>query len=196
MKILTVITFCLIVVTSSAQDLKGKWFLTKEGDTYIVPENLIMEVKKDSIKYYSFDQFVFTQSAKIEEKKIKFENGDIRDFEFINQNSFKFISQKDKDSTNFEYVRLIPTKTNLQKEEIENLSFEFNWNGEKIKIKFKQEKGFEEISLEKIDSTYFASFYLLGKRAEVLPIKEITLDKMILYGTPGKPYEIVGEKIE
>ncbi len=194
-------------MSSSAQDLNGKWFLTKEGNTYIVPENLILDIDKDSIKYYSFDHLHATHSLKVEDNKIKIGDGEDKYFEFINKNRIRFKSQKEEDSINLEYVRLVPTRTSLKREEIENLSFDFIWKGDKINIQFNQElkpdlrrmtqrKEFTKILLEKIDLTYFASVYQFGERTDVIPIKEINLDKMILYGTPGEPYEIVSEKIQ
>ena len=210
MKILTIITFYLIVVSSSAQALDGKWMMTKEGDTYIIPENLILEINSDSLKYFSFDQFQSSIPIKIENNKLIVNQTQTDIVEFINEDRIKIKSQeKDKNSLNeTEYVRLKKTKTTLSPEEIQNLSFKFNWNDEKFKVIFNKELGspqvmrimekdeLSKIRLEKIDSTYFISILQSGKRTTIFPIKEVSNDKMILYGTPRKPYEIVGKKIE
>ena len=212
MKILTIITFLLIVASSSAQDLDGKWFMTKEGDTYIIPENLILEINSDSLNYFSFDQIQSSIPIKIENNNIIINKKQTDNVEFINEDRIKITSQgkvNDKDSLiAIEYVRLIETKTKLSPKEIQNLSFKFNWNDEKFKVIFNKELGSSQIvkimekdeltkiRLEKIDSTYFISIYESGKRATIVPIKEVSNDRMILYGMPRKPYEIVGEKIE
>ncbi|GGW81246.1 hypothetical protein [Salegentibacter mishustinae] len=210
MKILTIITFYLIVVSSSAQALDGKWMMTKEGDTYIIPENLILEINSDSLKYFSFDQFQSSIPIKIENNKLIVNQTQTDIVEFINEDRIKIKSQeKDKNSLNeTEYVRLKKTKTTLSPEEIQNLSFKFNWNDEKFKVIFNKELGspqvmrimekdeLSKIRLEKIDSTYFISILQSGKRKTIFPIKEVSNDKMILYGMPRKPYEIVGKKIE
>jgi|TARA_Y100000588_G_C13904440_1_gene774321 hypothetical protein len=210
MKILTIITFYLIVVSSSAQGLDGKWMMTKEGDTYIIPENLILEINSDSLKYFSFDQFQSSIPIKIENNKLIVNQTQTDIVEFINEDRIKIKSQeKDKNSLNeTEYVRLKKTKTTLSPEEIQNLSFKFNWNDEKFKVIFNKELGspqvmrimekdeLSKIRLEKIDSTYFISILQSGKRKTIFPIKEVSNDRMILYGTPRKPYEIVGKKIE
>ena len=212
MKILTIITFYLIVVSSSAQALDGKWMMTKEGDTYIIPENLILEINSDSLNYFSFDQIQSSIPIKIENNNIIINKKQTDNVEFINEDRIKITSQgkvNDKDSLiAIEYVRLIETKTKLSPKEIQNLSFKFNWNDEKFKVIFNKELGSSQIvkimekdeltkiRLEKIDSTYFISIYESGKRATIVPIKEVSNDRMILYGMPRKPYEIVGEKIE
>ena len=212
MKILTIITFYLIVVSSSAQELDGKWMMTKDGDSYIIPENLILEINSDSLKYFSFDQLQSSIPIKIENNNIIINQKQTDIVEFINEDRIKIKSQgkvNDKNSLiETEYVRLKKTKTKLSPEEIQKLSFKFNWNDEKLKVIFNKELGspqvmkimekdeLTKIRLEKIDSTYFISIYESGKRATIVPIKEVSNDRMILYGMPRKPYEIVGEKIE
>mgnify|MGYP005830213497 CR=1 FL=1 len=210
MKILTIITFYLIVVSSSAQALDGKWMMTKEGDTYIIPENLILEINSDSLKYFSFDQFQSSIPIKIENNKLIVNQTHTDIVEFINEDRIKIKSQeKDKNSLNeTAYVRLKKTKTTLSPEEIQKLSFKFNWNDEKFKVIFNKElespqvmkimekDELSKIRLEKIDSTYFISILQSGKRKTIFPIKEVSNDRMILYGAPRKPYEIVGKKIE
>ncbi|MCH4824638.1 hypothetical protein ML462_15800 [Gramella lutea] len=212
MKILTIITFLLIVDSISAQDLDGKWLMTKEGDTYIIPENLIIEINSDSLKYFSFDQLQSSIPIKIKNNNIIINQKQTDTVEFINEDRIKIKSQgkvNDKNSLiETEYVRLKKTKTKLSPEEIQKLSFKFNWNDEKFKVIFNKELGspqvmkimekdeLTKIRLEKIDSTYFISIYESGKRATIVPIKEVSNDRMILYGMPRKPYKIVGEKIE
>ena len=96
MKILTIITFYLIVVSSSAQALDGKWMMTKEGDTYIIPENLILEINSDSLKYFSFDQFQSSIPIKIENNKLIVNQTQTDIVEFINEDRIKIKKCKSK----------------------------------------------------------------------------------------------------
>lgn len=205
MKIISLITFCLMMISGTAQDLKGKWLCTKEGDTYIIPEHLILELEQDSVKYYSFDELKSNHAAQIKENQVIFRQGTTWKFNFINDNRILLQLEGEKQGINQGFVRLVPTKTRLKKEEIENLQFDFIWNGEKIKIKFNERSDEDSVKspqnsrdfriyLEKIDSTLFASIYESGKRQEIVPIKEITEDKMVLYGFPREPYEIENRK--
>ena len=211
MKIVVLLTFCLIVVSSTAQDVEGKWMMTKEGDTYIIPENLVLEISSDTLKFFSFDTLKSTIPIKIEKDKIISEK-QVSFIEVINENRFKIKSQGTVNNIDglisTEYVRLIPTKTNLSSEEIQKLSFQFNWRDDMFTVIFNKELGDPQplkniglselikMNLEKIDLTYFISIYESGTRKTVFPIKEVSKDRMILYGTPDEPYEIVGEKVE
>ena len=186
--------------------------MTKEGDTYTIPENLILEINSNTLKYYSFDELKSSVPIKIEHSSIIINQNRTDFVEFVNDDRIIIRSQgkvSDRDSLIItEYVRLKETKTKLSSKEIQNLSFKFNWNDEKLKLVFNKELGsprlmkmmekdeLTKIRLEKIDSTYFISIFQFGKRETIIPIKEVSNDKMILYGTPKKPYEIVSEKIE
>lgn len=212
MKNLTLIIFYSIVFSISAQELDGKWLMTKEGDTYTIPENLILEINSNSLKYFSFDELQSSIPIKIEHNNIIINQNQTDFVEFINDDRIIIKSEgkvSEKDSLIItEYVRLKETKTKLSAKEIQNLSFKFNWNDEKFKLVFNKELGspqvmkmmekdeLTKIRLDKIDSTYFISIFQFGIRATIIPIKEVSNDKMILYGTAKKPYEIVGKKID
>lgn len=212
MKILTIIIFYLIVVSSSAQELDGKWLMIKGGDTYLLPENLILEINSDSLTYYSFDKIQSSIPIKIQGKEIRINNRHNENFEFINDNRIAIESSgkvNGKDSLIVtEYVRLVETRTRLTQGEIENLSFELNYNNSRFKVVFNTEledhqilsimekDEITRIQLEKIDATFFISIYEFGKRETVIPIKEVSRDQLVLYGMPEKPYEITGEKIK
>lgn len=212
MKILPIIIFYLIVVSSSAQELDGKWLMIKGGDTYLLPENLILEINSDSLTYYSFDKIQSSIPIKIQGKEIRINNRHNENFEFINDNRIAIESSgkvNGKDSLIVtEYVRLVETRTRLTQGEIENLSFELNYNNSRFKVVFNTEledhqilsimekDEITRIQLEKIDATFFISIYEFGKRETVIPIKEVSRDQLVLYGMPEKPYEITGEKIK
>jgi hypothetical protein len=67
-------------------------------------------------------------------------------------------------------------------EDIKNLKDEFRFEGMKI-------------LLEKLDQTLFVSFFNNNQRGLVMPIKEIDEDKIVLYGLPKEPFEIIAERI-
>lgn len=200
------------MVSSSAQELDGKWLMIKGGDTYLLPENLILEINSDSLTYYSFDKIQSSIPIKIQGKEIRINNRHNENFEFINDNRIAIKSSgkvNGKDSLIVtEYVRLVETRTGLTQGEIENLSFELNYNNSRFKVVFNTEledhqilsimekDEITRIQLEKIDATFFISIYEFGKRETVIPIKEVSRDQLVLYGMPEKPYEITGEKIK
>lgn len=200
------------MVSSSAQELDGKWLMIKGGDTYLLPENLILEINSDSLTYYSFDKIQSSIPIKIQGKEIRINNRHNENFEFINDNRIAIESSgkvNGKDSLIVtEYVRLVETRTRLTQGEIENLSFELNYNNSRFKVVFNTEledhqilsimekDEITRIQLEKIDATFFISIYEFGKRETVIPIKEVSRDQLVLYGMPEKPYEITGEKIK
>lgn len=157
------------------QNLNGKWLMTKEGDTYSYPNNPILEFKNDSMTYYDFDKFYDNSQIEINNGEILTDSKASIKFQLINENRLSMISKgnkKENDSVlTTEYLRLLATKTSLTKGQIENLSFNFNWNGERFKVIFNQELGkpylkeffkkdeMKKILLEKIDSTFFVSIY-------------------------------------
>ncbi|WP_034924952.1 hypothetical protein [Gillisia sp. CAL575] len=212
MKIVTLILLVFSMNLTFGQKLNGKWLMTKEGDTYSYPTNLIMEIKNDSIIYYDFDEFYTSTQIDIKNHKIIMDSDNFEKFEFINDDRLKLFLKVKTDeiysNLTTEYVRLLPTKTTLTIEQIENLSFNFNWNGEKFKVIFNRELGnletkeilkmdeLTKIRLEELDSTLFISIYNSGKREIIIPIKKVSNNEMILYGTPRKPYEMISEKFE
>jgi hypothetical protein len=52
-----------------------------------------------------------------------------------------------------------------------------------------------KILLEKLEQTLFVSFFNNNKRGLVMPIKEIDEEKVILYGLPKEPFEIMADRI-
>jgi hypothetical protein len=139
--------------------------------------------------------------------------------EVINENRIRFFrmgktytvideNESITEETEFEtdYVLLTPTLTRLTEEEIQRLHFFIGWNNETLDFKFNQsldniaiqelnkEMGWEgrKLVLEKMDDTYFGTLYVNGRRAILLPIKEIDNEKIIIYGFPKEPYQIVG----
>lgn len=185
------------------QQLEGKWLLTNPGDTYFLPAVPILEFQKDSVKHYDFDTPLSSDKYRTEGNLlIIIPNGTVREFEFINENRLKtynVVKLKEKDTViELEYVRLLPTKTSLTKKEIAKLEFELDWNGKRPRIAFedkKRQSGLQKYVLEKMDSTYLISLYSLESRIMIIPVKEVSQNLIVLYGTPAPPYEITGKKV-
>ncbi len=196
----------------NGQSLQGKWLLTRPGDTYTIPTNMIMEIKDDSLIYYDFDKEYSAAKIKINPDKTLTESGSIKEINFINQDRLRLsrtgIRNGKYSIFHEEYVRLKPTQTKLSPGEIENLKFQFDYNGSQFKVRFNEEltglkilkmvgeKGRERMLLEKIDSTYFVSIYKAGERKNIIPIQKVSEKTIIIYGTPEKPYEIHGSRID
>ena len=47
-----------------------------------------------------------------------------------------------------------------------------------------------KLILENLEGTYFGAIYDFGKRKKLIPIREISNEKLTLYGFPKKPFEI------
>jgi len=103
-----------------------------------------------------------------------------------------------------DFVRLLPTKTKLSKNEIEALSFEFQEEGKsKSKIAFNKELMNKEMLqelkwkeglkmvLEKLDNTYFITIFRHGRKGASLPISEVNQKVLKFYGVPTKSGEII-----
>jgi len=177
----------LFMNLSNDQSLNGKWLMVKNSDTYIVPTIPIIEFKEGKTSLYDFDKI-----QKTEEKIVK------DNFFFIDENRLKHNS----DDIEIYYVRLLPTETGLSDKEIEELKFDFSWNNEKVKVAFNQELSLpgmteimrteevQKIRLERIESTLFISFYNLGKRQAVLPIKKVTSKSLEVFGFYKAPFYV------
>lgn len=183
------ILLLLFMNFSEPNPLDGKWLAVKNAATYIVPTVPILEFNSQRITLYDFNKEVKTEITAVKPE-----------FRFIDQNR---IVGNDDDS--IFYVRLLPTATELSDKEIEKLKFEFIWNNEKVKVVFNEElsspgmteifktKEVEMIRLERIDSTLFISFYTIGKRSQVLPIKKITTDSIEIYGFYKAPFYVTSK---
>ncbi len=92
----------------------------------------------------------------------------------------------------------------MAKIEIEKLEFEAQWNNENITFVFNKDLGSPTVQefnkrmkregrkliLENLDGTYFGAYYNNGTRETLIPIREISHEKLILYGFPIEPHDI------
>ena len=181
------------------QDLNGKWLTLKDGDTYLVPDIPILEfMDDDKIIVYDFDKPWLNGHFHVSENVLKVNDEIWGKISFVDRDRLR-LSMKGttngKDTVHHtEYARLLPTAMELEKEEIEKLSYRFKWNDEEGIISFNKEPSDIDddlaFFLENIESVLFVSIYIKGVRETVLPIRRATLKGLELYGLPDKPYVV------
>ena len=194
--------------------MKENWLFIKTPDHYGNPE--IIEFNDNIINHFRVEKNDENNLSKIEtenrnEKLVEVEH------KFINPNRIRFfrngkihkiLSEKEAITEDciFEndYEKLKATETELTENEIQNLKFEFNWNGEKMNISFNEDldspvikelnkqfnKKGSRILLEKLNETLFLSFYKDIYFEKLIPIKYVDMEKIVLYGFPIEPYEV------
>ena len=181
----------------------GKWLMTKESDTYVTPNIAIIEFNDEEIIFYNFDKQL--QKAKFYMRGTKL---------FVDDKFYSDISiENDRlvmktKVMSIEYVKLIPTETQLAKREIEGKTYWLQRDSEKVRIEFnvelekteileitKRKRG-RKIRLKKIDSTLFLSFTRNGFLDNVFPIKKVTHEFLEIYGFPKNPYTAIAQVIK
>lgn len=193
LSILTLLNICLLSCTFSyAQELKGKWILSKKNSRQVV----VMEFTKDSLVNYIFDKHQVTIGYQVSGDRITVDPGSTPldgKFEFVNDNRLRLTPDRGKSSIDF--VRLKPTKTNLNTSEIKNTCYKVTYQGRTIDVQFGKlnEDVNQTIRLDQIDSTYFLSFFRNEKRLGAMPIDQINGEKIIVYGFPEEPYMVTGK---
>ena len=203
----------MIFNSVNGQDLSGNWLMIKDGSNY--GKNKFIEFKDDQILHYE----ILEKSANGTLKKVLVYSEKFSETknELVNKNRIRLyrmgkihtvISETESktEDTEFatDYERIEPTKTDLTEKEIEKSEFNAEWNNEKIKFVFNKDldsQTIQEINkrmkregrkliLENLNGTYFGAIYDNGTRETLIPIREISADKITLYGFPKKPYEI------
>jgi hypothetical protein len=218
----------------------GKW-LNVSGIRFFPGLDVIV-FEDDKIKYSLLERTA--DSLILIENNVRnlFENVSQCRYEFLDPNRIRWfrkanghkIIMETKESTTYEaiieqdYVKLLPTISNISESRIQLLKYNLVWNNERQVIEFnklfnppvnggtkesyekeamkslmenlknvRDEYMFEgmKILLEKLDQTLFVTFFNNNQRGLVLPIKEIDEEKLILYGLPQEPFEIMAERI-
>lgn len=186
--------FLLGNTASFAQSLEGKWNIAKM-DTR---RSTIIEFSKDSLMFYEFDKRHSATSYQISDSRITVNDPSIPlegGFEFVNAHRLRL--KPDRAKSPIDFVRLKPTKTDLTKAEIESLSFKISYKNNPLTVNFDQVDGNSGriTKLEKIDATYFISFYQNKKRLGAVPIKQVNKKEISVYGFPEKPYVVTGKRL-
>lgn len=195
------------------EQFSGEWLFIKTADHYGDPD--IIEFYNNNINHFVLEKNDSNSVNKIASSWI--ENLSDANIQFKNPSRMIILRKgkvykvlSDEESINEdcifedEYERLIATETKLSQSEIQNLKFEFIWNNEKMTIIFneildkpymqeinkKLNKQGRRIVLENLNEILFLSIYDDIYIQNLLPIKYVDNQKMILYGFPEAPYEI------
>lgn len=209
MKTLKIILIFLSMNLGFGQNFEGKWIVTKNGDTYLVPKVNVFEFKDGKIIASDLEKTIQINNFKITENEIFVEENSFGNYKFINENRFILYKNEEKNSKNIlelDFVRLEKTKTELTESEIEKLTFEnkdlelkiaFNTELQKpIILEIIKEKGSVKMKLKRVGETYFIYKYEGNELESVIPIKEITNEVIEIYGFSRKePYSLIINKI-
>lgn len=176
----------------NAQALEGKWILSKKNARQVV----VIEFTKDSLVNYNFDKRQVAIGYEVSGDRITVDPGSIPldgKFKFIDDNRLRLTPDRGKSSIDF--VRLKPTKTNLNTSGIKDTHYKVTYQGRVMDVQFGKlnEDINQTIRLEQIDSTYFLSFFRSGKRLGVMPIDQVNAKKIVVYGFPEEPYMVTGK---
>ena len=208
MKSLKLIITFLFMNLSFGQNFEGKWILTKNGDTYLVPKINLFEFENGKLISSDIEKIIFSHNYNIIENEIFVENNYFGSFKFINENRFTLFKKDEKDEKkNFQldFVRLEKTETELTQKEIEKLTFvDDNYD---LKIAFNVElqkpeileilkgKASKKMLLKKVDETYFIQNFEDGELDSVIPIRKVNSDYIEIYGFSRKePYSLTIKK--
>ncbi|WP_411030634.1 hypothetical protein [Spongiimicrobium sp. 3-5] len=187
------------IYTMRCQDISGKWLQIKNGDTHSIPNVVILEFQDDTMVQYDFDKPMFSHQFRLVDGELFVNNHIWGKVSFINNLRFSLSAKANKKIKetvfNMDYVRLMPTDLQFNKDEIEKHSYNFKWNNEEKIISFNKDKPIYDMNehsiLESVGFTFFISIYRNGIREIVIPIKTATSAGMELYGMPGKPYSVI-----
>ena len=191
-------TFIALLTSTSiiAQELEGKWIVSGNKSFGAFPGIHLMQVSEDSLSHYNFDRFVTKTSYTTEGNKLKIDTLAFAEFNFKNLNRLSISSKRIEKP--MDYVRLVPTETKLNSEEIKQIKFNLKRGEENFKVDFLNhpDNKIMHSYLKKIDETYFLTIYRHGKIGAAMPIEKITADNLYLYGMPDEPNKLVASAIE
>ena len=201
---------------------QGKWLNVSEGRPFGYPYFIEFEngiIKHSLLKEISEDLLI----PESKEDKFNENISSIIKLETLSPNRIRIFRKgikhtvvNDKETKTedaiFEddYVKLLPTKSFLSESRIQLMKYDLNWNDEKLTIEFNKilDKPYIQemnkrlnregmkILLEKLDETLIVSILNDNERGLVTPIKVVDEEKMILYGFPIEPYEVIANRIK
>lgn len=194
--------------------MKENWLFIKTPDYYGEPE--IIEFDSEVINHFHVKESEDYNLVKIVNKNWNEKLSEVK-FIFVNPNRVRFVRNgkihrvlSENESTTedcifkSDYEKLNETETELSENKIESLKFEFNWNGEKLCVRFNEiidSQIIQEVNkrlniegtrikLQRLDKTLFLSVYTDIYHDKLIPIKYVDKENIILYGFPKEPYEI------
>ncbi|KGK28738.1 hypothetical protein [Cellulophaga sp. E6(2014)] len=193
---------------------QGTWLMIKDSYTYCYPE--FIEFQNDQVLYFKLlDK---AENGLLEKQQNHLEKLSETKHEFVADNRIRIYrmgktltvisdTESISEETEFatDYERIEPTKTDLTEKEIQKMDLKAEWNGEKIRIVFNKnldsptiqkinkrlKKEGEKLVLENLHGTYFASLYGDGESRTLIGIREINIERAVLFGFPEKPYEVI-----
>ncbi|TDN82804.1 hypothetical protein DET49_12371 [Salegentibacter sp. 24] len=174
------LVFIALVISPSvnAQELQGKWIVSGNKSFGAFPGIHVMQVSDDSLSHYNFDQFLTKTSYNLEDDQLKIDSLAFAHYSFINPNRLSISSERLEKP--IDYIRLVPTETDLNAEEIKQIRYQLKRGGETFAVDF-QNRSQGKIThsyLKKIDQTYFLVIYRHGKPVTAVPIEKITKDSL------------------
>ena len=204
MKMTKIIFTILFMNLSFGQNFEGKWILTKNGDTYLVPKINLFEFNDGKLISSDLEKIIFTHNYRVIENEIFVENNYFGDYKFVNENRFTLSKKDEKDekrNIELDFVKLEKTETELTETEIEKLTFEdidyglkiaFNIELQKPEIlEILKGKATKKMLLKKVGETYFIQIYEYGELDSVIPIRKVTSEYIEIYGFSRKePYSL------
>lgn len=194
----------MIFNSVNGQDLSGTWLMIKDGNTY--GKTMFVEFENDQILYYEISKK--SENGTLEKKLVYCEKFSETKNKLVNENRIRLyrmgkthtvISETESKTEDTEFTtdceRIEPTRTNLTKKEIEKSEFNAEWNNEKIKFVFNKDfdsltiqeinkrmkREGQKLILENLNGTYFGAIYNNGTRETLIPIREISDEKITLY---------------
>ncbi|WP_157893342.1 hypothetical protein [Salegentibacter sediminis] len=193
---------CLVLValflstSITAQELEGKWIVSGNKSFGAFPGIHLMQVSEDSLFHYNFDKFITKTSYKTENNKLKIDTLAFAEFRFKHPNRLSISSERIESP--IDYIRLVPTKTELSSEEIKKIKYRLERGGKNFEIDFLNHPDNKIVHsyLKKIDQTYFLAIYRHGKIMTAVPLEKITRDNLFLYGFSQGPNKLVATVIE
>ena len=129
-----VLVALLLSTSITAQELEGKWIISGNKSFGAFPGIHLMQVSEDSLLHYNFDQFITKTSYKTENNKLKIDTLAFADFSFKNPNRLSISSERLENP--IDYIRLIPTKTDLSAEAIKQIKYNLERGGKNFEIDF------------------------------------------------------------
>ncbi|MEP3209732.1 MAG: hypothetical protein ABJN95_11105 [Maribacter sp.] len=212
--IILILTF-MIFKPTYGQELDGKWILKEVGYKEFKKNPGIQILNFKNNKAHLFTELRLTKSEldlEVKNSTLILQNGEkYADLNLLNENFLKLLVDgtfnDDKVIMEMDFVRLLPTQTDLSQEEIESLNFEFQEEGKsKTKIAFNQElwdkntlkeldwKEGSKMTIEKLDRTYFISIFNRGRKGVTLPISEVNERILKFYCVPNESGEVIATR--
>lgn len=191
MVVLLIGTFLLSSTPLFAQSLEGKWNIAKMNTR----QSRVIEFTKDSAVFYEFDQRQVAKPYQVEGNHLIIDTLSFGALEFVTPHRLRLKPEQAKSPIDF--VRLKSTKTTLTRPEIEQLKFKVTYQNHPLTINFdgEEDDSGQIIQLEKIDSTYFLSFYRNDKRMGAMPIEQVSTKEIVVYGFPKEPFAVSGKRV-